>query len=67
MSLINFLKKKYIRLQGSQNVLKINYLIEKYFKDKKLGNIGLDFSKNLKGNLLFKRLLISKIINLTWK
>ena len=44
MKLTNFIKKKYIRLQGSSNVLKLNYLIEKYFKDKKLGNIGLDFS-----------------------
>ena len=59
MSLINFFKKKYIRLQGSQNVLKINYFIEKYFKDKKLGNIGLDFSKKPK-----RQFIVQEIINI---
>lgn len=44
MNIKNFIKKKYIRLQGSRNILKLNYFIEKYFRDKKLGNIGFDFS-----------------------
>jgi hypothetical protein len=44
MKIFNFIRKKYIRLQGSKNILKINYFIEKFFKDKKLGNIGFNFS-----------------------
>ena len=44
MNIYNFIKKKYIRLQGSRNILKLNFFIEKSFKDKKLGNIGFDFS-----------------------
>ena len=59
MKLTNFIKKKYIRLQGSRNVLKLNYLIEKYFKDKKLGNIGLDFSTKPK-----RQHIVQEIINL---
>jgi hypothetical protein len=55
----NFFKKKYIRLQGSKNVLKLNYFIEKYFKDKKLGNIGLDFSSRPK-----RQFIVQKIIDL---
>tara|TARA_B100001063_G_C16637294_1_gene488947 strand:- start:133 stop:843 length:711 start_codon:yes stop_codon:yes gene_type:complete len=42
--MFNYLKKKYIKFQGSRRIFKINYLKEKYFKDKKLGNIGFDFS-----------------------
>ena len=44
MSIYNFIKKKYIRLQGSRNIFKLNYFIEKKFKDRNLGNIGFDFS-----------------------
>ena len=44
MKIISYLKKKYIRLQGSKNILRFNYFIEKNFKDMKLGNIGFDFS-----------------------
>ena len=43
MNILNYINKKYIRLQGSRNVLKFNYFIEKYFRDKKLGNIGFNF------------------------
>ena len=44
MNILNFIEKKYIRLQGSKNVLKLNYFLEKNFRDEKLGNIGFDFS-----------------------
>ena len=39
MNIYNFIKKKYIRLQGSRNILKLNFFIEKSCKDKKLRNI----------------------------
>ena len=45
MSLISFFQKKIIRLQGSKNVLKINYFFHKLFGESNLGDIGFDFSK----------------------
>ena len=57
--MINFIKKKYIRLQGSRNVLKINYFIEKLFRDKKLGNIGFDFT-----NKISRQKLVQEIIDI---
>ena len=59
MDIVNFIKKKYIRLQGSRNVLKLNYFIEKYFRDEKLGNIGFDFS-----NKPTRQFVVQNIINL---
>ena len=59
MSVLNFIKKKYIRLQGSRNILKINYFIEKVFRDKKLGNIGLNFS-----NKPTRQFLVQEIIDI---
>jgi hypothetical protein len=43
--LFRFLKKKIIRLGNSSNVLKFWYYYHHYLHDKKLGNIGFDFSK----------------------
>ena len=57
--MLNFIKRKYIRLQGSRNVLKLNYFIEKYFRDEKLGNIGFDFS-----NKPTRQFVVQNIINL---
>ena len=59
MNILNFIKKKYIRLQGSKNILKLNYFIEKNFRDKKLGNIGFDFS-----NKPTRQFIVQNIINL---
>ena len=39
-----FLKKKLVRLGNSSNVLKLWYCYHYFFHDKKLGNIGFDFS-----------------------
>ena len=44
MNAINYIKKKIIRLQNSSKVLKLNYYFHKYFKDQKLGSLGLDFT-----------------------
>ena len=41
----NFIIKKLIRLKNSQKVLKLFYYYHHLFHDKKLGNIGFDFSK----------------------
>jgi len=40
---MNF-KKKYMRLFESKSILKINLLFHKYFKEKDLGSLNLDFS-----------------------
>ena len=58
MVLLNFFKKKYIRQQGSRNVLKLNYFIEKKFRDKNLGDIGFNFS-----NKPTRQFLVQEIIN----
>ena len=42
--MINFIKKKYFRFFDSRNVLKINFIIHKYFKEKNIGTLDLDFS-----------------------
>ena len=44
MSLTSFIHKKIIRLQGSKNILKINYFFHKFFGENNLGNIGFDFT-----------------------
>ena len=59
MSVLNFIKKKYIRLQGSRNFLKLNYFIEKTFRDKQLGNIGFNFS-----NKPTRQFLVQEIIDI---
>ena len=41
---VKFIKKKLIRLGNSSNILKLWYYYHFIFHDKKLGNIGLDFS-----------------------
>jgi hypothetical protein len=59
MNIINFIQKKIIRLNGSKAILKINYYFHKFFGEKNLGNIGLDFS-----NKLSRQFIIQDIINL---
>ena len=40
----NYFSKKIYRLFESKNFLKINFLIQKYFKEKDIGNLNLNFS-----------------------
>ena len=40
----NYFSKKIYRLFESRNVLKIKFLIQKYFKEKDIGNLDLNFS-----------------------
>ena len=63
MNIKNFIKKKYIRLQGSRNILKLNYFIEKYFRDKKLGNIGFDFSDKPNRQTVVQKIIETKKYN----
>ncbi len=42
---INFINKKLIRLRNSSKVLKLFYYYHYFLNDKKLGNIGFDFTK----------------------
>ena len=39
-----YLRNKIIRLKGSKNILKINFLYHKYFGEKNIGEVGLDFT-----------------------
>ena len=43
--IINFINKKLIRLKNSSKVLKLFYYYHYLLHDKKLGNIGFDFTK----------------------
>ena len=63
MNINNFIKKKYIRLQGSRNILKLNYFIEKYFRDKKLGNIGFNFSDKPNRQTIVQKIIEIKKYN----
>ena len=40
----NIIQKKILRFKGSKNVLKFNYFLHKYFGEKDIGEIGLNFS-----------------------
>ena len=38
------IQKKILRLEGSKNILKLNFFFHKYFGEKDIGEIGLNFS-----------------------
>ena len=40
----NIIQKKILRLKGSKNILKLNFFFHKYFGEKDIGKIGLNFS-----------------------
>ena len=40
----SIIQKKFLRLKGSKNVLKLNFFFHKYFGEKDIGEIGLNFS-----------------------
>ena len=63
MNIPHYIKKKYIRLQGSRNVLKLNYFIEKHFRDKKLGNIGFNFSDKPSRQFIVQKIIDIKKYN----
>ena len=63
MNIPHYKKKKYIRLQGSRNVLKLNYFIEKHFRDKKLGNIGFNFSDKPSRQFIVQKIIDIKKYN----
>ena len=39
----NIIQKKILRLKGSKNILKLNFFFHKYFGEKDIGEIGLNF------------------------
>ena len=56
--MINFINKKLIRLKNSSKVLRLFYYYHYLFHDKKLGNIGFDFS-----NKKSRKEIVQNIIN----
>ena len=42
--MIKFIKKKYLRFFESKNIFKINFFIHKYFKEKDIGTLDLEFN-----------------------
>ena len=59
MSLSTQLKKKFLRFQGSKNVLKINYFYHKIFGED-LGELGLDFSKKETRDVILQKIIDTK-------
>ena len=39
----NIIQKKILRVKGSKNILKLNFFFQKYFGEKDIGGIGLNF------------------------
>ena len=60
MSLTSFIHKKIIRLQGSKNILKINYFFHKFFGEKNLGNIGFDFTDKYSKQFIVQNIIDRK-------
>ena len=58
--MIELIKKKYHRFLGSKNMLKIFYLYHKFFGEKYLGKLELDFSSK-KNRLEIIQTLINQI------
>jgi len=56
--MINFINKKLIRLKNSSKVLRLFYYYHYLFHDKRLGNIGFDFS-----NKKSRKEIVQNIIN----
>ena len=59
MSLSTQFKKKFLRFQGSKNVLKINYFYHKIFGED-LGELGLDFSKKETRDVILQKIIDTK-------
>ena len=58
--MINFINKKLIRLKNSSKVLKLIYFYHYLFHDKKLGNIGFNFSKKKTRKELVQNIIVKK-------
>jgi len=58
--MINLIKKKYFRLIESENVLKINYIIQKYFKEKDIGNLNFNFKDKPSRELILQNIINEK-------
>ena len=56
--IINIIQKKILRLKGSKNILKLNFFFHKYFGEKDIGKIGLNFS-----NKPDKKKIVQETIN----
>jgi len=54
----NIIQKKILRLNGSKNILKLNFFFHKYFGEKDIGEIGLNFS-----NKPDKKIIVQNTIN----
>ena len=58
--IVNFINKKLIRLKNSSKVLKLIFFYHYFFHDKKLGNIGFNFSKKKSRKELVQNIIIKK-------
>ena len=60
MKIYSYFNRKFLRLLGSKNVLKINFLFHKLFGEKDLGNIGFDFSKKKTRQFIIQDIIYKK-------
>ena len=61
----NFINKKIIRLRNSSKILKLLYFYHYVLYDKKLGNIGFDFSNKKSRINIVKDIIKKKTIKNT--
>ena len=58
--MLNFIKKKYSRLLSSSKVLKINFILHKFFGEDDLGNIGFNFQDKPNRFEIIQKIIITK-------
>ena len=58
--MLNFIKKKYSRLLSSSKVLKINFILNKFFGEDDLGNIGFNFQDKPNRFEIIQKIIITK-------
>ena len=60
MKIYSYINRKFLRLLGSKNILRINFLFHKFFGEKDLGNIGFDFSKKKTRQFIIQDIIYKK-------
>ena len=60
--MLNFIKKKYSRLLSSSKVLKINFILHKFFGEDDLGNIGFNFQDKPNRFEIIQKIIITKTL-----
>ena len=58
--MLNFIKKKYDRLLSSSRILKINFIFQKFFGEKDIGDIGFSFKDKPNRYQIIQEIILKK-------